>query len=300
MLLALDIGGSAIKAALSPRPGSIDPIGSIPTPGRDRSAFLAAIAGIVPAAVERVAVSITGCLDPHSRRLRVANIPCIDGTTLEDLLAQSLGRPVRVANDADCFALAEATLGAGRGHRTVFGIILGTGVGGGVVIDGRILEGAGGIAGEWGHGPVVASIAGDPPAVIPRFACGCGQTGCLDTVGGARGLERLHALLSGEGRPSTEIVALFEAGNAVAVRTVSVLVDLLAGPLAMAVNLLGSSIVPAGGGLARSAPLVAALDAAVRRQILRRTREPLVVPARCAGDPGLLGAAILGWAEIAP
>jgi N-acetylglucosamine kinase len=105
--------------------------------------------------LQGIAISIAGVVDPVSGRGTVANIPCIDGIALGPALEGRLGLPVLVLNDADCFAMAEAQAGAGRGHASVFGIILGTGVGGGLVIDGRLVSGAGGFAGEWGHGPVI-------------------------------------------------------------------------------------------------------------------------------------------------
>ena len=134
---------------------------------------------------------------PIRGTIKAANIPCIDGLPLAALLTDRLGRPVIIGNDADCFALAEAVLGAGKSHRIVFGAILGTGVGGGLVIDGRLVTGRGGYAGEWGHAPVAATRVGTPPVELPRFACGCGLHGCVNTLGGARGMERLHAHLGG-------------------------------------------------------------------------------------------------------
>jgi N-acetylglucosamine kinase len=175
----------------------------------------------------------------------------------------------------------------------VFGLILGTGVGGGLVIDGRLVNGPGGFAGEWGHGPVVA-----PPLGMSRFPCGCGQTGCLDTVGGARGLERLHLALHRQSSDSRAIVKAWQAGDAAAERTVACWVDLLRGPLAMLVNTVGAAILPVGGGLANSAALIARLDAAVRAAILRKTDAPIVVPGQSGAEPGLIGAAWLGLDKL--
>ena len=226
-------------------------------------------------------------VDPASGRIKVANIPCIDGRRLADDLAAALGRPVLVTNDADCFALAEAAIGAGRGHRVVFGIILGTGVGGGVVVDGRLVEGAGGFAGEWGHGPILARQVGDPPVDIPWFACGCGQSGCVDTIGGARGMERLHHHLTGATMKSRAIMDAWRAGEPQAVRTFDCYIELVAQPLAFAVNLLGADIVPVGGGLGTETEMIAILDRAVRQSILRDTAEPLVVPGAVRRQSGL-------------
>jgi len=303
MIICFDIGGSGIKAALAAGPAQLTPLGRVPTPLDDFDAFVAAIRDIAaqagaPAGTP-IAISITGVVDPATNIITVANIPCADGRKLGPELEAALGRPVFVANDADCFALAEAVEGAGRGHRIVFGAILGTGVGGGIVIDGRIVNGAGGFAGEWGHGPVAATSAGNPPVAIPRFPCGCGQAGCVDTVGAARGMERLHQHLHGVALPSTAIVEAWQAGDARAARTIEVQIDLLAGPMALVLNVLGASIVPVGGGLGKVPEFVALLDTAVRQRILRRLGTPLVVPSRLTLEPGLVGAAILGFVENA-
>jgi N-acetylglucosamine kinase len=149
-----------------------------------------------------------------------------------------------------------------------------------------LVTGAGGYAGEWGHGPVIQS---------PAFACGCGQTGCVDTIGGARGLERLHHHLTGETATSVEILHRWHAGEAA---TVDLWLDLVSGPLAMVVNVIGADIVPVGGGLANDARLIAALDVAVRARILRVMDRPLVVVAQVSVDAGLVGAAAAGEAAF--
>ena len=296
MIICIDIGGSAIKGAIATAPDAITPIARIATPLHDRAAFDAAIATVVAHApdAQAVSISITGVVDPRDGRIKVANIPCIDGSELASDLSAQLGKPVSVANDADCFALAEAIAGAGRGEPIVFGVILGTGVGGGLVIDGRIVQGAGGFAGEWGHGPAAATRAGNPPTDIPRFPCGCGQAGCVDTIGAARGIERLHTHLHGISAPSTDIVDAWRAADPMALRTVDVWVDLVASPLALVINVVGASIVPVGGGLSNAPDLIDLLDRTVRSRILRSTDRPLVVPGQCRVEPGLVGAAILG------
>ncbi|OJF94960.1 ROK family protein [Pararhizobium antarcticum] len=297
MIVCFDIGGSAIKGAIAHAPDRILPLGRKPTPLDDFDAFVAVLkevldeAGGVP---ERIALSITGVVDPDTQATKCANIPCIDGRRLSAELSTALGRPVLIANDADCFALAEAGIGAGRGHRIVLGAILGTGVGGGLVVDGKLINAQGGFAGEWGHGPVVATQAGHPPVEIPLFACGCGQRGCVDTVGGARGMERLHLSLHGIALTSEAITQAWLAGNAQAARTIDVLVDLVASPLALTVNITGATIVPVGGGLSNVEPLLDLLDIAVRGRILRRFDRPLVVRGECRVEPGLIGAALLG------
>lgn len=300
MINCFDIGGSAIKSAVATADGRIGDLTRVPTPAHDFAAFTASMQALIAAGgpSRGVAISIAGVVDPADGRIKCANIPCIDGRTLAADLATALDLPVWIINDADSFALAEAQAGAGRGHANVFGLILGTGVGGGLVIGGRLIGGPGGFAGEWGHGPVAAQFAGTPPRAIPRFRCGCGQAGCLDTVGGARGLERLHLALHQQALDSRAIITAWQAGDAAAEATIACWTDLLSGPLAMLVNTLGTSILPVGGGLANSAPLIARLDLAVRAAILRKTDTPIIVPGQAGAEPGLIGAAWLGLDKL--
>ncbi len=301
MILCFDIGGTTMKGAVARAPGEIDLLPRWPTPGRDFAAFADVIRDALALAggpVAGVAISIAGVTDPETKVATVANIPCIDGRRLQADLEDALGLPVLIANDADCLAIAEAGVGAGRGHRIVFGVVLGTGVGGGLVVDGALINTDGGFAGEWGHGPATALQAGNPPVAITPLACGCGQVGCVDTIGGARGMERLHRQLHGLDMDSEAIVAAWLAGEAKAAQTVGVLVDLVSSPLAVAINLTGATIVPVGGGLSNCEPLIAEIDRAVRARILRRFARPLVVRGECRVEPGLAGAALLGWKEF--
>ncbi len=304
MITCFDIGGTTIKAALATSADAIAPIGRLPTPRDDFAAFADAMRQLIAeggaAPGTPVAISVTGVVDPDTGHATVANIACITGRRLATDLAALLGRPVLVANDADCFVLAEAHSGAGKGHRVVFGAILGTGVGGGIVADGRLFRGAGGLSGEWGHGTIVATSVSVPPYHLPHFSCGCGLSGCLDTVGGARGLERLHQHLHGMALPSTAIVENWTHGDPAASTTIDLYIELVAQPLALVINIIGPDIVPVGGGLGNSAPLIARLDAAIRPRILRTVDRPLIVPAQLTVDAGLLGAAALGFSEIRP
>jgi N-acetylglucosamine kinase len=298
MITCLDIGGSGIKGALARSASDLTPLARVRTPLDDLDAFVAAIEEVLafsPAPKDAtVAIATTGVVDPSTGIIKVANIPCIDGLPIANVLSQRLGRPVVVGNDADCFALAEAVIGAGKSHRIVFGAILGTGVGGGLVIDGKLVTGPGGYAGEWGHAPVAATRVGDPPVELPRFACGCGQHGCVDTLGGARGMERLHQHLGHGPANSHDIIERWQSGDATASRTIGCYMEIVAPPLALVVNVVGASIVPVGGGLGKSVALIDRLDREVRDRILRKTDQSLVVPARSDIDSGLIGAAILG------
>ncbi|MCU0814938.1 MAG: ROK family protein [Cypionkella sp.] len=286
MILCFDIGGSRIKAALWSE-GALSPIGEAVTPKADFGAFLEVLRGFADGrALRGVAISIAGVVAPDSGRIKVANIPCADGRVLAEEIGAALGLPVLVLNDADCFALAEARQGAGRGHASVFGIILGTGIGGGLVLGGRLVTGAGGFAGEWGHGPVLR-----PPF---DFQCGCGLRGCVDAVCSARGMERLHRHLGADAADSVAILRGWHGGDAACGATVALWLDLIAPPLALVLNVTGAGIVPVGGGLSNDHGLLAALDARVRSMILRDSSARLVVAAQTGPDAGLIGAAWAG------
>lgn len=299
MIVCFDIGGTAIKGAVAMTADDIRPFPRRPTPIHDFDAFVATLSEVIAeagGAPDCIAISIAGVIDPDTSKAVVANIPCIHGRMLQKELEAALGMPVIIANDADCFVLAEAGIGAGRDHRVVFGIILGTGVGGGLVIDGRLINSSGGFAGEWGHGPIQPQEAGTPPVRVPRFQCGCGQIGCIDAIGSARGLEKLHFELHRETQTSEEIIIAWQAGESQAARTINVYLDIIADPLSLVVNVTGTTIVPVGGGLSNVPDLVREIDLAVRRRILRKFDRPLVVPAECRVEPGLIGAALLGLA----
>ena len=285
MILAFDIGGTRIRAAMA-EGGRLTPLGECPTPTGTFRDFAEALRGFVRPEVSGIALSIAGVVDAATGRITVANIPCLHGRPLARDLGAALNLPVLVLNDADCFALAEAKAGAGRGHENSFAIILGTGGGGGLILNRRLVQGAGGFAGEWGHGPVIRD---------PALQCGCGQVGCLDTVGGARGMERLHFWRTGETFAVEEILRRWRAGEGA---TVALWLKLVAGVLAVVLNTVGVSVVPVGGGLGNDHGLVAALDAALRARILRRTEGPLVVPAQISTDAGLVGAAAAGEAAF--
>lgn len=297
MILCFDIGGTAIKVAEAYSAEKVIPKGRVATPTDDFEQFVTVLRDAISKANVRpqvLAFSLAGVLDPDSGIATVANIPCLSGRRLQTDLEDILGLPVVLANDADCFALAEATVGAGRGHDVVFGLILGTGVGGGVVVRGQLINGAGGFAGEIGHGPIAQRVFDDPAVTLPAFACGCGQVGCLDAICSARGLERLHHHLHGAQLDSMAIVAGWEGNDPEAVKTITVWLALLSGPLAVIENMLGAGIVAVGGGMSNATQLIAALDVAVREKCLRRFVGPLIVPAACPIEPGLVGAAILG------
>jgi len=296
MIACFDIGGTYIRYGLSNGRGAVPESGRTATPRDDFAAFVAALEdalGAMQAPVgAAVSISLAGFADPHDGAAVVANVPCLNGRRLAAELGHRLGRAVSVTNDADCFALAEALEGIGRGHRNVFAIVLGSGVGGGLVIEGKLVAGHGGVAGEWGHGPIVDPGAGGLVAPMERVKCGCGRMDCLDPVGSARGLERLHAMRTGVSLDSAGIVGAWMEGDAAAAHTVEIHVEHIARVLGLLVNVTGVSIVPVGGGLAGAPQLIAAIDSRVRALALAGHRSPLVVPGTQATTGGLTGAAL--------
>lgn len=304
-VLCADIGGSFIKFGFSREPGLVEEVARVPVPKtdwRELAGALRRLADDVDAGGDLpIGLSAAGLVDPVTGKGLAANIPCLTGLPIAEAVSEVTGRAIFAANDADCLTLAEATYGVGRGHSVVFCIIIGTGIGGGIAVDGRILRGAGGVTGEWGHGPALNTSVdiGGRLTHVPRFACGCGQSGCVDTIGGARGIEKLHQLFHNEERSSYRIIEDWQAKEIKAGETIEAYLQLVADPLAVAVNTVGPSIVPVGGGLASAGALITALDVALRARILNRTEQPLLVPAMRREDGGLMGAAVLARQGVA-
>ncbi|MEP0521670.1 MAG: ROK family protein [Hyphomicrobiales bacterium] len=301
MITAFDIGGSSIKAATVSGLNDISVLPRRATPLQDFQLFVEILREFIaenPTLGQGVAISLTGIIDTENGLAKCANIPCINQRHLSADLENALQMPVWIANDADCFTLAETHFGAAQEHENVFGIILGTGVGGGLVLNGKLVTGVGGFAGEWGHGPTLPNETAHWPEPIPHFKCGCGQKGCVDTIGGARGLERLHKYLHGSDLTSTCIVENWINNNTHAVQTVHCMVDLISGPLAMVLNVTGSSVAPVGGGLSQSSQLIELLNEVVTGKLLRKSGEPIIVPYQCQIEPGLMGAAVMGLQNL--
>ncbi|WP_367161229.1 ROK family protein (plasmid) [Kozakia baliensis] len=292
-IFCADIGGSFIDFALIGPDGRIGMRQKCRTPTRDLDAFTKILMTLTDHQPHiPLHIALPGLRDPQKGICTTANIPCVNGIDLAKILGERLNRNVKIGNDADCFTLAETLHGAARGHRNVLGIILGTGVGGGLVLGGELVVGAGGLTGEWGHAPFIPSIPGTEDK-IPCFPCGCGQRGCIDTIGGARGLERLHAWSCKETADSRTILTAWHAGDEKACQTLAIYLHYLSSALALAINITGATILPAGGGLANDEKMLAALDAAVREKILRPTENPLIVASQLGNAAGLIGAAAL-------
>ena len=192
MRIGIDIGGTKIEGIALDTAGAVLVRRRVPTPRGDYRATVDAVVGLVNAIESEtgrsgtVGVGMPGALSRVSGRVKNANSTCLNGRPLQDDLEAALSREVRLANDANCFALSEAIDGAGRGARVVFGVILGTGVGGGIVVDGQVLEGPNAIAGEWGHNPMPLPNDDD----LPLRTCYCGRVGCIETYLSGPALER--------------------------------------------------------------------------------------------------------------
>ncbi len=242
MRLGLDLGGTKIEGAVLDAGGAVLARRRVPTPARDYDATLRALADLVAAleadvgATCPVGLCTPGSANPATGRLRNCNATALNGRPLQADLEDMLRRPVRLANDADCFALSEATDGAGAGADVVFGVILGTGVGGGVVVRGRLVRGRNAIAGEWGHNP----LPGPRPDELPGPPCYCGRRGCVETFLAGPALAR-DAGLAPEALAATDDPAATRARDRY--------VDRLARALATVINLLDPDVIVLGGGL---------------------------------------------------
>lgn len=236
--IGIDLGGTKIEAiALE---GTREVLRKrVATPRDDYDATVRAVAALVAEAGEgSVGVGIPGNLSRVTGLVKNANSTWLIGRPLKQDLEKAIGREVRLENDANCFALSEATDGAGKGAAIVFGVILGTGVGGGIVAHGRLLGGANGIAGEWGHNPLPAPTARD----LPPPECYCGRAGCIETYLSGPALARDHRQQTGEDLTPEKVVAL--QGEALGRYT-----ERLARALASVINVLDPDVIVLGGGM---------------------------------------------------
>lgn len=288
--IGIDLGGSKIEVV------ALDPAGApllrrrVPTPAGDYAATLAAIAALVHGAEAELGAGATvGIGTPGSEggdgRLRNSNSTCLNGKPLRADLEALLGRPLRLANDANCFALAEAQGGAARGAALVFGVILGTGVGGGIVVDGRVLAGANRIAGEWGHNPLAVDDGLPPPA------CYCGRRACVETWLSGPGFAADHQRHGGGALSPEAIVAAAARGEAPAQATLQRYHERLARALATVINIVDPEVVVLGGGMANLPDLAGELTRHLPAHVFSPTLATRVVRHALGDSAGVLGAA---------
>jgi fructokinase len=235
-------------------------------------------------------MGVPGSLSRATGLLRGANSVCLNGQPIKRDLETILGRAVHLTNDANCFALSEASDGAGEGAAVVFGGILGTGVGGGIVVGGHVLDGPNAIAGEWGHNPLPWPRDDERPGP----ACFCGRRGCIETFLSGPGLERDHLHAAGEMLTSREIVARAGNGDPVCAATLVRYEERLARALAHVVNIVDPDVIVLGGGLSNIDQLYASVPALWGPWVFSDRVDTRLVKHRHGDSSGVRGAAWLG------
>lgn len=293
--IGVDLGGTKIEAvALGPE-RLILRRERIATPRGDYRGTIDAIAELIDRAeaevgrADSIGVGTPGSVSPTTGLHRNANSTWLNGRPFVGDLETRLGRAIRTANDANCFALSEALLGAGRGAAVVFGVILGTGVGGGVVIDGVARAGRNGVAGEWGHSP----LPGASEVALRERPCYCGLSGCREQFLSGPAIEGEYRAASGRPDGLAAIARRAADGDAVAVAAIDRLVERLARSLAEVVNLLDPDCIVLGGGVSNLDVLYARLPDLVRRYAFTDSFETPIRRAEGGDSSGVLGAALL-------
>ena len=292
--IGIDLGGTKIEGIALADDGTERARRRVPTP-RNYVATIDAITALVEqleaeaGARGSVGVGIPGAVTPATGLVKNANSVWLIGQPLARDLEARLARPIRVMNDADCFALSEATDGAAAGADVVFGVILGTGVGGGIVVQGRCLQGPNLIAGEWGHNPLpwptAAEFSGPP--------CYCGKRGCIEAWLSGPGFERDYAAHGGTTRGARDIVTAAEAGDRAAADALARYVERLARALASVINVLDPHVVVLGGGMSNTPGLAEAVSDRLPAWVFSDRVETRIVRHRHGDSSGVRGAAWL-------
>ena len=295
MRIGIDLGGTKIEGIALDEGGAERFRTRIAAPRGDYHATLDAIVRLVRAIDDEtgahgtIGVGIPGTISASSGLVKNANSTWLNGRPLADDLPRLLNRAVRFANDANCFALSEATDGAAANARTVFGVIVGTGTGGGVVVNGHAVAGANGIAGEWGHNP----MPWPREAEWPGPACYCGRTGCVETFLSGPGLSRDFEAASGRVASPAEIVAAAESGDVVAIQALDRYEDRFARALASVMNVIDPEVIVLGGGLSNIERLYSSIPRRWSAYVFTDVVATRLVRPRHGDSSGVRGAAWL-------
>jgi predicted NBD/HSP70 family sugar kinase/GNAT superfamily N-acetyltransferase len=295
MRIGIDLGGTKIELAAIDGGGAIELRRREPTPAGDYAATVEAIARLVESAErelgERASVGVAtpGALSLVDGRIKNSNSTCLIGQPLRGDLERRLARPVRLANDANCFALSEAIDGAARDAEVVFGVILGTGVGGGIVVRQRVVTGANAIAGEWGHNALPLPGCDEHPLPL----CYCGRRGCIEAWLSGPAMAADHARTAGEQVAAEEIVARAGAGDAACAATLERYERRLARALASVINVLDPDAIVLGGGLSNIPRLYERIPAMWREHVFSDEVRTLLLPPAHGDSSGVRGAAWL-------
>jgi len=294
--IGVDLGGTKIEAAALDAGGAVVIRKRVGTPAGDYGATVDAIVALVRAVEKElggeasVGIATPGALSLATGRMKNANSTCLNGRPLQQDLENRLGRAIRMANDANCFALSEATDGAGRDAEVVFGVILGTGVGGGIVVNRRLLTGVNAIAGEWGHNALPLPA----PEDLPLPLCYCGRRGCIETFVSGPGLAADHAHRAGERLAAAQIVKGAQEGDAGCLATIARYEERLARALAVVINVLDPGVIVLGGGLSHIARLYEEVPRRWKEYVFSdEVRTRLVAPVH--GDAGGVRGAAWLW-----
>jgi fructokinase len=293
--IGVDLGGTKIEAIALAADGTIAVRRRIPTPRHDYRGTLAAIASLVHDVEQEireratVGVGMPGAISPATGLVKNANSTWLIGQPLSEDLSGLLGRPVRFANDANCFALSEASDGAAAGAPCVFGVIVGTGTGGGVVINGQPLTGPNAIAGEWGHNGLPRPHGDE----VPGPPCYCGHRGCIETYLSGPGLARDHEAATGVRLEPAEIARLADACDPDAAATFERYEDRMARALASVINVLDPDVIVLGGGMSNVARLYDRVPARWARYVFSDRVDTRLVPPMHGDSSGVRGAAWL-------
>ncbi|MFC0634816.1 ROK family protein [Brevundimonas balnearis] len=294
MRIGVDFGGTKIEAAAIADDGRLLARIRDPNPG-DYDAAIQMVARLIDrveaeaGATGTVGLGIPGSPSPRTGLIRNANSTYLNGRPFAADLEARLNRPVRLANDANCLALSEATDGAGAGADVVLAVIIGTGCGAGLVVDGRLVEGAHGVAAELGH----VSLPWPTKDEAPGPACWCGLNGCLETWVSGSGFQRDHHAATGETLAAPEIVAAARAGDAAAAASLDRYVHRLGRALALTVNLVDPDVIVLGGGMSNVEALYTALPPVIGRHVFADAWEGRVARAKWGDSSGVRGAAWL-------
>ena len=293
--IGIDLGGTKIEGIALAPDGTAAETRRIPSPRGSYSATLDAIADLVAqlrrgASTEvTVGIGIPGSVAPDTGLVQGANSTWLNGRPLGADIAAQLGLPVRLANDANCFALSEAVDGAAAGARSVFGVIVGTGCGGGIVFERRLIDGPNAIGGEWGHNPLPWPRDDEHPG--PR--CWCGRNGCMETWIAGPGLAADHGRVTGQMATAEAIAARAATGDPDAAATLARHADRFARGLAHVINIVDPHVIVLGGGLSKMSALYTALPALTARHVFARTPIIDIRPPRWGDSSGVRGAAWL-------
>ena len=296
--IGIDLGGTKIEGVALDANGGVAARVRVPTPQGDYEGTVRAIADVVAQLESQtggrasVGVGMPGIISPATGLVKNANSVCLNGHALDFDLGKALGREVRIENDANCFALSEASDGAAAGKPCVFGVILGTGTGGGVILNGHIQRGRNAIGGEWGHNPLLWPDDMERPGP----SCYCGRSGCIETFLSGPGLARDFQRHTSEAASSESVVARSLAGDANAVACLDRYVDRLARALATIINVLDPDAIVLGGGLSSIDRLYADVPARWSRYIFSDRVETELLRPRYGDASGVRGAAWL-WGD---